>query len=191
MLHDAQATKTPAGKQAHDNPELPQRNGLKRKRGVQSFAEQSSCETPPREAAASDAHVGTGEPSLKLMGSTGSTHSFPADVTVRQTQQLHLLNAMDVSRLQRGDLVQLLKTPSSPSTSTTSDQSSEAGDKQSYLNAIPFVSPRLLFPKRGLASCIFPSTSPSTRRLSNAPNRSVTAPEEEKEGGKKDQLATY
>ena len=121
---------------------------------------------------------------MMSMGFTGSTHSSPADVTVPHKQQRRLLTAMQVSRLQPGDLAQLLKTPSSESTSTTDEPSSVDWDKPSYVCAMPFVSPSLLFPKERLASYIFPSTSPSTRRLSNAPNRSVTTHEEEKEAGK-------
>ena len=159
MLQCAQATKSPGGKQTHDNPNLQETNGLKRKRVTKSFAEQSSSETPLREAPASDTHVGTGEAALMFMGFTGSTQSLPADVTVPHKQQRQLLTAMDVSRLRNEDFVQLLKTPSSPSSSTTDDQSSVSCDKPSYLCAMPFVSPRLLFPKKNLASYIFPSTS--------------------------------
>ena len=155
MLQCAQATKSPGGKQTHDNPKLQEPNGLKRKRVGQSFADQSSSETPLREAPASDAHVGTGEATIMLMGFTGSTHSFPADVTVPHKQQRRLLTAMHASRLQPEDLAQLLKTPSSESTSTTDEPSSVDWDKPSYVCAMPFVSPSLLFPKERLASYIF------------------------------------
>ena len=191
MLQCAQATKSPGGKQTHDNPNLQETNGLKRKRVTKSFAEQSSSETPLREAPAPDAHAGTHEATMMSKGFTASTHSCPADVTVPHKQQRRLLTAMQVSRLQPGDLAQLLKTPSSESTSTTDEPSSVDWDKPSYVCAMPFVSPSLLFPKERLENYIFPSSSPRTGSLSNAPNRSVPAPEEEKKAGKKDQLATY
>ena len=158
MLHDAQATKTPGGNQTHHNPKLHEPNGLKRKRVGQSFAEQSSSETPLREAPAPDAHAGTHEATMMSMGFTGSTHSFPADVTVPHKQQRRLLTAMQVSRLQPGDLAQLLKTPSSESTSTTDEPSSVDWDEPSYVCAMPFASPSLLFPKERLANYIFPSS---------------------------------
>ena len=105
-------------------------------------------------------------------------------MTVPHKQQRRLLTAMQVSRLQPEDLAQLLKTPSSESTSTTDEPSSVDWDKPSYVCAMPFVSPSLLFPTERLQNYVFPSSSPRTGGFSNAPNRSAP-PRRGKEARKK------